>query len=485
MTYYPRKARTFHLRDDASSITNYKRLAMLPQAPGTEATLTGASSSSAEVLIGSWSSDALACISIPAGVWRFKLYAKVDSATDTTNIKIYAYSRDQAGTETALFNVTTAEINNTTVALVDTSSASQAAFTVADTDRLVIKLYAVSNSGTDKTVTIYYQGATNYSHILIPDDIPVRDGDMTKEVYDADGDGIVDVSVFSNPMTTEGDIIIGGTDGDPARLGIGTDTYVLTSNGTVPTWAAPDAGFTNPMTTEGDLIIGGASGTPDRLGIGTNTYVLTSNGTTSGWAAPTGMSNPMTTAGDLILGGASGAAGRLAIGTDTYVLTSNGTTAEWAAANVGTTIDYICIQDQKTQNTYSGTFTSGAWRTRDLNTEVSDTGNHASVASNQITLEAGTYICFIRCPAFMVNRAQAKLYNVTDSTDILIGSMGLLNVAYNNSGDSFVVGKFTISGSKVLEVRHICQTTYSNQGFGIEGNFGTEIYTSAEFWKVA
>jgi hypothetical protein len=47
------------------------------------------------------------------------------------------------------------------------------------------------------------------------------------------------------------------------------------------------AGFDalSPMTTAGDLILGGASGTGTRLAIGANAYVLTSNGTTASWAA--------------------------------------------------------------------------------------------------------------------------------------------------------------------------------------------------------
>ena len=46
--------------------------------------------------------------------------------------------------------------------------------------------------------------------------------------------------------------------------------------------------LTNPMTAAGDLIVGGTSGAATRLGIGANTYVLTSNGTTATWAAPNG-----------------------------------------------------------------------------------------------------------------------------------------------------------------------------------------------------
>jgi hypothetical protein len=44
----------------------------------------------------------------------------------------------------------------------------------------------------------------------------------------------------------------------------------------------------SPITTEGDLIIGDASDLPARLPIGTNGQVLTSNGTTATWVTPAG-----------------------------------------------------------------------------------------------------------------------------------------------------------------------------------------------------
>ena len=141
-----------------------------------------------------------------------------------------------------------------------------------------------------------------------------------------------------NPMTTQGDVIYGGTSGAQTRLAKGTATQVLTMNAgaTAPEWAAASGGFENPMTTAGDVILGGTSGAAGRLAIGAATQVLTSDGTTASWAAASGgFDNPMTTAGDIILGGSSGAAGRLAIGASTYVLTSNGTTASWAAAGGG------------------------------------------------------------------------------------------------------------------------------------------------------
>jgi hypothetical protein len=52
------------------------------------------------------------------------------------------------------------------------------------------------------------------------------------------------------------------------------------------------SGFANPMTTEGDIIYGGSSGTPTRLGAGTSGYVLSTQGTGAGpqWIAAGGTS---------------------------------------------------------------------------------------------------------------------------------------------------------------------------------------------------
>jgi hypothetical protein len=147
--------------------------------------------------------------------------------------------------------------------------------------------------------------------------------------------------------------------------------------------------------------------------------------------------------------------------------------------------DYILIRDEKTQSTHGGTFTTGAWRTRDLNTEVVDTGSHASVGSNQITLAAGTYRCHIVCPAAGVFNHRAKLYDVTNAADILLGSSSCAHADAGNFtvSESYIIGRFTLTGSTVLEVRHNCGVTNATLGFGVAAGFGTEYYTIAEFWK--
>ncbi len=69
----------------------------------------------------------------------------------------------------------------------------------------------------------------------------------------------------------------------------GSNGQVLTTNGSgAATWQTPSSGFSDPMTTRGDIIIRNASNTTARLGVGANTYVLTSDGTDVSWAAPSG-----------------------------------------------------------------------------------------------------------------------------------------------------------------------------------------------------
>jgi hypothetical protein len=149
---------------------------------------------------------------------------------------------------------------------------------------------------------------------------------------------------------------------------------------------------------------------------------------------------------------------------------------------------YLCYQDQKAQNSAGGTFTSGAWRTRDLNTEVADTGNHGAVSGNQVTLDAGTYRFLATAPAWTVNRHQLRLRDVTNA--VTLGS-GVAMFAANGAGIAVyhlasVSGRFTLAGSAAIELQHQCQTTSSgSDGFGVGANFGTEVFASLELWKEA
>jgi hypothetical protein len=154
---------------------------------------------------------------------------------------------------------------------------------------------------------------------------------------------------------------------------------------------------------------------------------------------------------------------------------------------VGGALAYVRLEDQKTQNTAGGTFTSGAWQTRVLQTEVTDTGGNCTLASNQITLAAGDYECLIIAPASFVDGHQLRLQNVTDATTVILGQN-----AYSSANETDLIttpavvrGVFTIAASKALEVQHRCQVTRATNGFGSELNWGTEVYTVVELWRRA
>lgn len=143
-------------------------------------------------------------------------------------------------------------------------------------------------------------------------------------------------------------------------------------------------------------------------------------------------------------------------------------------------ISFAEISDVKASGAASGTFTSGAWRTRDLNTISSDPDSIVvALAANQFTLAAGTYLIMARCPAYFVNSHQARLVD-SGGTELLLGHN---NYAYQitttgsaymvTSNDTFVIGKITLAVQTVLEIQHRCTTTYASVGFGtvsISGN---------------
>ena len=90
---------------------------------------------------------------------------------------------------------------------------------------------------------------------------------------------------FENPMTSAGDIIVGGEDGAAERLAKGTDGKVLKMVSGAPAWADDSSGMLNPMTTAGDLIVGGEDGAAGRLAKGTDGQVLSMVSGAPAWAA--------------------------------------------------------------------------------------------------------------------------------------------------------------------------------------------------------
>lgn len=190
-----------------------------------------------------------------------------------------------------------------------------------------------------------------------------------------------------------------------------------------------------------------------------------------------------TAKGSVIAFSASGVPIEVPVGADGTVLMADSTEpAGVAFDNALGGENYILIRDEKPDGSHGGTFTTGSWQTRTLNTEVVDTGGNATLSSNQITLAAGTYRFRCTAGACNVNVHKAKLKNTTDSIEY-IGTSEYSNTA-NQTTTSIVVGRFTIAAPKVFELQHRGNRTYATGGYGFASNFGVvEVYAQCEFWK--
>jgi len=73
-----------------------------------------------------------------------------------------------------------------------------------------------------------------------------------------------------------------------------TGTVAIANGGTGQTTASAGFNALSPITSTGDLIIGNGTNSATRLSIGTNGYVLTSNGTTASWVAASSGSGTVT-----------------------------------------------------------------------------------------------------------------------------------------------------------------------------------------------
>lgn len=143
------------------------------------------------------------------------------------------------------------------------------------------------------------------------------------------------------------------------------------------------------------------------------------------------------------------------------------------------------IEDAKAANTAGGTFTAGAWRTRDLNLVRGDT-SIVTLASNQFTIGPGEWLIEATAPGYLVNANIVKIRNVTDSTDLAIGTVETTSSSYFTQTRSKVVARVNLTTSKTYEIQHRGATTQATNGFGNPGNLGeNEVYTQVILTQLA
>ena len=159
---------------------------------------------------------------------------------------------------------------------------------------------------------------------------------------------------------------------------------------------------------------------------------------------------------------------------------------EWAADSGGLFSAWAQVYDLAgSTGADGGTFTSGAMRTRVLNTEE-DPSNIVSLSSNQFTLGAGTYIIRWSAPAYEVSQHVTQLYDITGSAVAARGSQAYSYYASDVSDSRSVgIARVTITGDTAYEIQHQAGMTQNTNGFG--PGMGGQLYkfTIVEILKEA
>ena len=131
-----------------------------------------------------------------------------------------------------------------------------------------------------------------------------------------------------------------------------------------------------------------------------------------------------------------------------------------------------------------GSYTTGAWRTRDLDTEISDEDDIVSISSNQFTLQAGNYLIHFGCSMFHINKHAIRLQNITDGSTAGVGNP---NNGYTYSPLLFTTGtcRVSIASAKAFEVQGYPSITKATNGMGYNMDNGACHSVRVEIFKEA
>lgn len=144
----------------------------------------------------------------------------------------------------------------------------------------------------------------------------------------------------------------------------------------------------------------------------------------------------------------------------------------------------IHVQDQKSSGTDGGSSVAG-YQVRTLNTIVFNTITGASLASNQVTLPAGSYFFEGFSGAYEVGMHRLSLFNVTAGATTTIGVGTRSDGAGPGLGSGHetatINGSFTIAATSTFEVRHYTEVVVVSFGLGVALTQGTEVYSSYLF----
>jgi len=249
-----------------------------------------------QVLIEEFATDAgdPGVTEIPAGEYEFRFWGYVSDASGSTNLVFKFYKRTTGGTETLLFEVDSPEINATSSNYYTALSVAVSPFTVADTDRIVVKVYAETTHTSNVTAHFLHSGAT------------------PSNIRTAITQGYV------GPQGATGATGVAGPTGPSGAIGITGATGVIGVSGatgvegvTGPQGATGAVGATGPTGVTGPIGITGATGPQGATGANGPTGATGVIGVTGaiGATGPEGATGAVGVSGATGIQGATGVTG--------------------------------------------------------------------------------------------------------------------------------------------------------------------------------
>ena len=143
------------------------------------------------------------------------------------------------------------------------------------------------------------------------------------------------------------------------------------------------------------------------------------------------------------------------------------------------------IADQKPSGTDSGDFAAGGiYRTRILNTVLTDLDGLVTLSSNQFTLGAGRYEVVAKAPSWSTRTNKLRLLDV--GVPVVVATS--VNETYNTqtrSDYTLLVGVLDLASSKTYELQHRCELTKTTNGFGLKNTKGTEQFAIVKIRKIS
>jgi len=163
----------------------------------------------------------------------------------------------------------------------------------------------------------------------------------------------------------------------------------------------------------------------------------------------------------------------------------SGYTSGQVVQAVPTALATAIFNEQQASGTQGGTFTSGSYVKRTLNSTVINTIASCTLTSSVISLPAGTYNVFAFAPGLFVQAHKLRLQNTTASSTIASGVCAFTQIG-TVATHSFLNTQFTLSTTSNIELQHRAELTAATTGLGAACGFSdTEVYAQIEITKVA